>query len=348
MTFTVTYRSATGALCEVCVEAASRTDCLSQMKARGLAPVRVRERAARNGRRLAPNPGMAGDESAVAHGRSRREGEGGSGAKSPSVPSKALLAAVCALALAVGGGVWWWLHSGRAVEAPERPPEVPRQETRSVAESTAAVQVVSTPFKLSTNASVQLPIGEKTVVPQPDAGTNNIIRAGSGMKGRRMTLMDGTEVVHDAKPIFKHPFERMLHSAMRPGGFPLNLAILRARYSDSDIAMALATEEKIAPDDPENVVEAKRRMNAAKAEIREFLKSGGTLEEAVEQIREHNQSVNNERVASMTILRELVQEGNGEAVREFVKERNAKHRELGLPELKVPPQFDMESKENKQ
>jgi threonine synthase len=37
MTFTVTYRNATGALCEECVEATSRTNCLAQMKARGLA-----------------------------------------------------------------------------------------------------------------------------------------------------------------------------------------------------------------------------------------------------------------------------------------------------------------------
>ena len=341
MKFTVTYRSANGALATDVVEAASRTDCFAQMKARGIVPMSVKEGSPKGAK--TPTQRRGGDERKSRRTEHAERIDG----KVPARSADSLgggagkwIAALLILCV-LGGGVWWWMERRVKDNAPSQPEPtkktaLPKEVTPAPA-TTAAVHVANTPSTAPTNEM-------KSAKPAPD--TNNIIRAGSGMKGRKITLMDGTEVVHDTNPIFKRPFERMLHSAMRPGGFPLNMAILKARYSDSDIAMALATEEKIEPEDPENVVEAKQRMNAAKAEIRDFLKSGGTLEEAVEQIREHNQSVNNERVASMTVLRELVQEGNGEAVREFVKERNAKHRELGLPELKVPPQFDTESKEN--
>ena len=45
MTFTVTYRGADGAPVTETVEAANRTDCLAQLKARGIAPTNVKEGA---------------------------------------------------------------------------------------------------------------------------------------------------------------------------------------------------------------------------------------------------------------------------------------------------------------
>ena len=42
MTFTITYRDATGAMREEAVEAASRADALSALKARGISPISLR------------------------------------------------------------------------------------------------------------------------------------------------------------------------------------------------------------------------------------------------------------------------------------------------------------------
>ena len=65
MTFTVTYRGADGALVTEAVEAANRSECFAQMKARGITPMGVKE----------------GDSVSRRERRSRRDGGNGSRAE---------------------------------------------------------------------------------------------------------------------------------------------------------------------------------------------------------------------------------------------------------------------------
>ena len=86
MTFTVSYRGADGTIREERVEAANRTECIVQCRARGITPISVKE--GWNGR----------GEADRSHGR---EVKGGS--KAPSVVSRALLVAAALVVLAGGG-----------------------------------------------------------------------------------------------------------------------------------------------------------------------------------------------------------------------------------------------------
>ena len=114
MTFTVTYRAKDGAKAEVEIEAASRAACVAACKARGVAPLGIREGRASSRPRAA--------ETAVPHdGRAEAR---------PS-PRRGLYLAVAVLcAAAVGGGLWWWL--GRT-DAP--PAEKPKDAKPAAAKS---------------------------------------------------------------------------------------------------------------------------------------------------------------------------------------------------------------------
>ena len=69
MQFTVTYRGADGAVATEAVEAASRSDCFAQMKARGITPMGVKEGAP--ARKVNANRGAGGgrDRARSPHGK---------------------------------------------------------------------------------------------------------------------------------------------------------------------------------------------------------------------------------------------------------------------------------------
>ena len=86
MTFTVTYRAKDGAKAEEEIEAASRAECFARCRARGIAPLGVREGRAKR----AGGPGG---------------GAGPSPARKPFAVRFCLFVAIAALAAIA----WWWL-----------------------------------------------------------------------------------------------------------------------------------------------------------------------------------------------------------------------------------------------
>ena len=105
MQFTVTYRGADGAVATEAVDAASRGDCFAQMKARGISPMRVEEGKGRQ----------------PSHTGARRRGVGGHS----SSGTYCWMMVALVLALALGGGLWWWF--GREVAVPENDQHVERE-----------------------------------------------------------------------------------------------------------------------------------------------------------------------------------------------------------------------------
>ncbi len=95
MTFTVTYRGKEGALREESVEAASRAECVAECKARGIAPVGIREGRAQAARRQAAK----GQDTQDRHDTQDRR----------RVHILIVLGVVGVLAL----GTWWWLAGAR-------------------------------------------------------------------------------------------------------------------------------------------------------------------------------------------------------------------------------------------
>ena len=127
MTFTVTCRGADGAVREERVEAAGRGECFAQCRARGIAPINVKE--GWNGRGKAPNPKKAHGDGRVANsstdmGTRLSAVNVEPGAKYPSIAGKALLVACLSLAI-IGGGAWWWFGRDKARHIPE--PKIPKK-----------------------------------------------------------------------------------------------------------------------------------------------------------------------------------------------------------------------------
>ena len=306
MTFTVTYRNATGALCEVCVEAASRTDCLAQMKTRGLAPVRVREGAA-------------------------HRAEGGAGAKSPSVPSKALFAAVCALALAVGGGVWWWLRSGRVAEAPEGPPRKPAVAQPKPAKPAA----VSVP----TNAVAAVEATPPPVAAKP-APTGHVIKV--GFTRQMVTLQDGTKVPAN-RPRFTNAIERAFSTLCNPGGMAIPFSVAMRRFSDQEIRRILAQPMVYDKNDSDELLERKFAIQQLKDQFRAYLDEGKSVQEAIAEIdanvRRESVCLNMARAGLAAALRT----GDGETIRAYVAEQNVELEKRGMRKLTVPPRYQLQT-----
>ena len=101
MTFTVKYRTNNGAMREVCIEAANRSECLAKCKSQGIAPVSVKE---------------GGGFSAETQSR-RESGLRGSGLR------VAMLLAICVAGV---GGVWWWTAQDSVKAVPEKPKAIQR------------------------------------------------------------------------------------------------------------------------------------------------------------------------------------------------------------------------------
>lgn len=109
MTFTVTYRDADGALRTEAVEAASRTDCIAQMKARGIAPMSVKEG------NFAPRKGNGKPYSSPVR-------KGGRNTRTTRSTKAVTYVLSVALVLLVGGGIWlWFCEEERFVDKPEAP-----------------------------------------------------------------------------------------------------------------------------------------------------------------------------------------------------------------------------------
>ena len=107
MTFTVTYREKDGAKAEVEIEAVNRSECFAQCKARGIAPLGVRE--GRSGR-------------STASPKSATPRRSGAPAASSSRCSLYLAAAVLFVAV-IGGGAWWWFGRSEARPAQKGRPQ---------------------------------------------------------------------------------------------------------------------------------------------------------------------------------------------------------------------------------
>ena len=149
MTFTITYRSAEGALRTEAVDAANRAECLAQMRTRGIVPMSVKEGnfASRNGN---GRPG-----SVIV----RKGGRNAWAVRSTKTIPYVLLVI---FVLLVGGGIgmWFWLHKSERLSDK---PEVPKSTAlpKEVTPATAPKPIIEPAV---TNVSAETPKKPKTYI----------------------------------------------------------------------------------------------------------------------------------------------------------------------------------------
>ena len=150
MTFTVTYRGANGAPMTDVVEAASRAECLAQMRARGVAVLGVKETRSST-TKYTKHTKEDGDGSRVELSEPRRRKDGRSGAgKKPSTVHYYLFAAIAVIAAIA---LWWWMDGRHDIEVtpqdegPKKPSALAKEVKPAAAPKPATNAIAAVPPK---------------------------------------------------------------------------------------------------------------------------------------------------------------------------------------------------------
>ena len=266
MTFTVTYRDRSGAKAEAEIEAAGRAECVAECRARGIAPMEIRE-------------GRSGRSSASP--KSASQGGAGRAASVSAAPRGGIWkAAILAAVLAVGGGTWWWFAArpGSAplqAEVPEKAKSdksvaSPRPAARpSVAPAPAAVSNEPPPVaKPDPHENMKMVIGycgghrvtNWVAVATNDAASARRKRRFSSGLEEQLSWVFNTEV-GDAPPVFLPPL---------------------SKWDSRSVGDILAREIVISDDDSERDKQSKRRMVEVKRALKEYIDAGGKAESFIE------------------------------------------------------------------
>jgi len=326
MTFTVTYRGADGALREERVEAAGRGECFAQCRARGIAPLSVKE----GGGRDKACPFRAGHHARPSTQNSQLTTRNG-------LKAVAYVLSV-ALAALIGGGLWWWMQRDGDVKPDQD--ELPKRaalakEVKPAAAPKPLVESVAT----NRPDMVTLPNGVITNKPKTIAEAVAMVRLKPGF--HRYNSVDEVfaktndfQIGEYKQPLFKTQVENHLglvatmpRDQAVPPMPPLPASI------ENDFEKALAAIIKIEEGDSEADVRTKMRVSALKAKMQMLVKDEGlTVSQAFREIeREHN------RLANMTMLfkgeyRKMVLSGD-EGADEFRKKANEELRRAGACEF---------------
>ena len=255
MLFTVTYREKDGAKAEVEIEAANRSECFAQCKARGIAPLGARE--GRSGKR-AGSPKSATPR--------------GIGAPAALSNRRGLYLAVAVLLAAViGGGAWWWLGRDGSRPSPvkpspaEKPKAASRSETRPSRPRVAPTPATTNaPMSATTNA----PLARKTQETYIDE--RGIERYPGGMRVRRPAART-VQIEIDPLHRFKHTSEAQIAGLLevKPGSMIVGDMKYSYRFVE-DFKESLKEPIEILDSDSEydkqlklDVIETKKQLKAA-------------------------------------------------------------------------------------
>ena len=328
MTFTVTYRGADGAPKAETVEAASRTECLAQMKARGVAVLCVKEGGGRDKARPSRHSAPERD------GKDKRDGRDKKG-KGRKVVAYVLFVVFVALAV---GGAWWWLGRNKAQPAPE--PELPKKSAALPKEVTPAAAPKSAPepapeptkkaFAAVTNEA-GIPIGKNGkplwLYPPPPM--------------HRPCVTTGTHSVQSIQErVFVHPSDQMVASLlmMQPGDILVGESEEMFVGFKDQFLKSLETPIVIEDTDTDFVKELKASVRDLRKELKDRLDAGEDIENTLAETRRELRSLGLYREELKEHLKELGsdKEMTEQDMRDFVKAANMMLKERGAREIEMP------------
>ena len=337
MTFTVTYRGADGAPETDVVEAASRADCLAQMRARGMAVLGVKETRSSTTKhtKYAKEDGN-GSRAELAEPRRRKDGRDRAG-KKPSSVCYFLFAAIAVIAAIA---LWWWMAGRRGVEVapqdegPKKPSAFAKEVKPAAAKPVAPkveVQTSGTNAKESAVRNVRMEHGAEVVSVQ--TRTNSV-----GTVVEKLRLADGRiiENVYPPKPIFNNPSDQLIAMALsfKPGQSMAPLPSLS--NINQDFANSLLSPIVINDDDSDDVKEQKLAVKEARAYIVAEIKNGRTVAECLNEYRDQLEKIADRHQMAILEIQKMKANGTPEDdIIAFKKSVNDIFREHGIPELPI-------------
>ena len=311
MTFTVTYRDKDGAKAEIEIEAASRADCFAQCKARGIAPVGVKEGHAR-GRTGGASVPSAG------HGRSRQRA---------GRPLSRWIA-VAALCAAVLGGVWWWLGREDARPVEPKASETPRAAKPLTAPKSAAKPAVTNAVAAATNV--------------PPSAAATVDKASGETPPRKLTMAErGIRVAKPRKSLrprrFKYAAEEHIAFFMEtePGAVIFGEIPYGPKFVE-DFKASLKEPVAISPDDSEEVRQLKRAVQETKEELKTRMEAGEDVAQIMRDARKQLIELGGYKSALEEDLKKIARNGefNEEEFGKFVNAANKMLEAKGLSPIK--------------
>lgn len=309
MTFNVKYRAPNGSIVSETIEAVNRSDCLAKCKNRGIAPMSVIEGCASRGAKSKGNPAFRPLTS------------------SSTNITKLIL--VLTGIIAVGVAIWIWTSGEKTSVAQKR---TKAKTVKKIEKKPAAVKLPAV-----TNAPVKTP--DK---PPPSPITGKVIKVGFTRQMR--TLPDGTKEPL-SKPKFTNAIERAFSTLCNPGGMAIPFSVIMRRFSEDEILRIINQPMVYDPTDSDELIERKFAVQQFKDQIREYLKAGNTLQQAIAEVDAASRSENIYRNMSQVGFIEALRTGDGETVRRYVQEQNVELGKRGMRQLTVPLRYRLQEKQ---
>lgn len=306
MIFSVIYRNKSGALQEECIEAESRSACISALRRQGIVAISI------------------------------REGKGGGVNKgSKSSNQKAGLAVKVSITvmivLVVTCGIWLWIGRDNTqsliikdkVQASTKAPSVSQRQSNSK----------------TNNAHRKSALIETAVLPDMAKG---ITKPPKPLPPPAITnyMVGITITTNKPKNVFRSATEKMLYSLFStPIGSPpppMGRIPLRDK-AELDTILNTAFEQGSSKDAKRQEME--QTVDAARKVFKEYIEKGGTPDEFMEYFRDKLVQYHEEWKMSQKVAMAACRDEDPEVARAMVDEVNARLAEKGIKPVVIPPKF---------
>ena len=312
MTFTVTYRGADGAPKAETVEAASRTECLAQMKARGVVVLGVKEGGGRDKARPSR------------HSAPERDGRDKKG-KGRKAVAYVLFVALVALAIS---GAWWWLGRDKAQPAPE--PAIPKKS--SALPKKVKPAAAPKPNETITNAA---PVSTKKS-PSRVAWRDSKLPEERRLEAYEKALAESPLPNTSSNRLFRSGIEQVMGwiFTTEVGEMPPPLP----RISDFDIVHLqeiFDSKNEVGKTDTQKQADVKNTVDFAKAELKKYLEKGGDPDEFLKYYHDQLKTAHQHRQIVQDQVMKVLQE-EPERAEDFLRDANKGLAELGIKAVVIP------------
>lgn len=145
---------------------------------------------------------------------------------------------------------------------------------------------------------------------------------------------DGTFEIIEHKPVFEDKFEeQMIGLATANGTF---LPVVLLNHTEEELKAMLDREVVINPDDDDDVKQKKQAVAEMKKMLKDYLDQGGDYVDFVMEMHKVSKEEKKLRAKGMAKVYDILESGNIEDAKAFIKAYNEVLDESGYPPLKLP------------